>query len=136
MSISLHSPYVRVLPQKMMKSQPCIHCGLTPSVTIAKNLSAHAHGTKFRGGNFSTFQNFCGMHKDQRQWATDLHVCKRMPGSDLRTGTFYQMWVTVGYITCSVKGVLVTHLEGRTFYLVGMTFYLVGMTYCLVGMIC
>ena len=39
------------------------------------------------------------------QWVTDSRVCKQMSGGDPRTWIFHQMWVTVGDIACSVKGV-------------------------------
>ena len=42
------------------------------------------------------------------EWFTADSECrKRMSGGDPRTGTFYQMRVTMGDTACSVNGVLV-----------------------------
>ena len=40
------------------------------------------------------------------RFATDSHVCKRMPGGGPRTGTFHQTRPAAGDTTCSMKGVL------------------------------
>ena len=66
--------------------------------------SAHAHGTKIRGGNFKQFKTFVGVVADGR-FATDLQCRLQTSDDDPRTGIFPKTWVTMGNTTCSVTGV-------------------------------
>ena len=90
----------------MTESQPFVHCG--PHLWLLRNKficactksSEHAHGTKFRGGNFKHFKTSLRPHKVMDGPATDSQDCKRNSG-DPRTGMFHEM----ANIACSVTGV-------------------------------
>ena len=69
--------------------------------------SAHAHGTKIRGGHFKHFYNFIRTRKVMGSLPLTHKVACHYQTSDNdpRTGIFHQMQVTAGDTICNVDGV-------------------------------
>ena len=99
MSVDLHSPYIAISNQKMTKSQ--LYTLHIPHSVNVSRYTVHAcihlrmlmvglSDAEIKKKNFFNFYGALG------QWATDLKICKQITGSDPRTGTFYQMWPSIG----------------------------------------
>ena len=111
-SNTLNSPYVAVLHRKTTKSQAYIHRGRTPLGYRSQKLtcacmksSVHAHGTKFRGGNFK--------HK-LWQFATDSQVCRHEAVIE-EQGRFTKRSLPWGIRPVSVNGGIGTNFPRHYF---------------------
>ena len=84
-----------------------------PPVTIARNLSVHAHfllSMLMVPKSEAEILNILKLPSDAQgngQSATDSQVCKQASDSDPRTRTFQQTRPTMGDTTSSVKGIIV-----------------------------
>ena len=88
-----------MLHQKTGESQPHVH-GLTPSVSAARNSSAHACIRLHMFTVTNSVVEILNILDAQGlgRYAPDSKLCKWMSGGDPRIGTFYQMRPTMGIL--------------------------------------